>query len=449
MQKSLADLDTDMLVSSDDIFGQKRKLLKHLFAAEDKYAGTLPGMHQQDDARLLWKDMMSSTPQGIREIQQISASQPTDLAERVRLYEQNEAERVMVPKTSEQRNEAARRFFGRLLAMNESPFMRNETSLCQTDASFRPSSVRFMILLARYLHRIPGRCPTHVKEYSEQPRTIWHDLNLLLYGDYEEQSHPHAAVDCVKASQRWLKLASLLGDAAYFMGRTEQLNRHPFLDVESVVESGTDGEFSRFERLLSRNGSWIGATCLELSGLAQALSQVSDTYQLARIQSFQRLLHRKCRNAFGEVAPFERRSKLSYAHKVIVEHVGRELLDLIPPPSQVEEGHRWVRGILVFAILEAIEDMSRGKKETPAKAGVLAWISYPISLALVRFSRMYIRGIAARDNNWPGPERMTRLLHEAIEKFAAWYIPWVFEPQSMSQGAREEALKAFRDIISG
>jgi hypothetical protein len=277
---------------------------------------------------------------------------------------------------------------------------------------------------------------------------MWYDVNLQVYEAHEAISGAHGAMGCAKSSQRWLKLANLLGDAAYLMGTTEQLGRHPFLDLESIVELGTDDEFSRLENLLSRNGSWIRAACLQLNGLAQAICQVSNTNRLTRMRAFQHLLQRKCRNAFGEDVS-EPGGKLSDEHRFSVEHVGKSLLDLIPPLSEVEEGHRWVRDILEFAILEAIEDTLGGKHEAPTEVNHLLWIAQPLARAMDSFGRMYGQGIEQQgSDHWPGPERMIPLLHEAAEKFADWYIPAHSETELMNQETREEALKAFRDIIN-
>ncbi|WAO88872.1 Hypothetical protein NCS54_00623600 [Fusarium falciforme] len=371
MRKSLADLDTDLLLSSDDTFSRKRKLLRHLFS------GTLRETSGQDDSRFLWRDMRSTTPQGIAELEHISASPLGDLADRARLYEQHEAERVMIPKTREQRNEAAHRFFGGLLSMTESPVIQNEASFYQPDGSARPSSLCFMVLFSIFIHRIPGRCAYHAGKYAELPAAGWNNMNFQLCEVHKVQSGLDGAEECIKRSHRWLNLASLLGDGAYLMGGTRKVDRHPFLDVEYVIDHGTEGDFSRLRRLLSRNGSWIRAICVELNGLAQALIQISDTDQLAKVRPFQRLLYRKCRSAFAEIVSSEGGAKLTLLQQLGLEHMKRTLLDLLPPSSEVEEGRRWVRNTFKLAILEAIEDISRGKEEAPPESHIVAWICYP------------------------------------------------------------------------
>ncbi|RSL53484.1 hypothetical protein CEP54_010367 [Fusarium duplospermum] len=178
LQKSLADIDTDLLVSLDAIFNQKKKFLNHLFPAEYGYWTPQQETCEQDYTRLLWRRMQSNTPEGIREIEQISACQPAELNEKVRLYEQNEAERAMVPKTREQQWETARRFFGRLLSAMESPIIQNEASFNEPDGSLRPSSLTFLILLSRFTRRIPGRCPNHAKGYTERPAVTKQHVDL-------------------------------------------------------------------------------------------------------------------------------------------------------------------------------------------------------------------------------------------------------------------------------
>lgn len=450
MQKSLADFDTDFLVSSDTIFNQKRKLLKNLFVVKDGRRDAQQEKHEQDNSGLLWREMLCNTPQGILEIENISAGQPGNMADGMKLYEKHEAERVMVPKTKEQQNETARRFFGGLLQMTESPIIQNHASFYQPDGSIRPSSLRFMKLFSHFLHRIPGHCPCSARGYSKPTAAMWHDMNLLLCGVHEAQSHLQEGAGCVKASQRWLKLATQLGDAAYLMGGDTPANPHPFLDVELVVESGTDDDFSRLQRLILHSGSWIRATCIQLNGLSQALTQISGANQLAKMRAFQHLLDRKCRGAFGALICSRGGSKINHEIQLILEHVKRELLSLLPPVSEVEEGRKWVHGFLELAILEATEDLLTGKEEARTEIDVIIWVHQLLTLAIHKFFRIYSRRPRGRPEYamGPGPEGMIPRLKEAARSFLYWYLPVMLKPELAKLEARQEALAAFRGIIA-
>ncbi|UPK89855.1 hypothetical protein LCI18_000790 [Fusarium solani-melongenae] len=412
--KSLTDLDTELLVSSDALFNQKRRLLKRLLLVEDGFGDTRQEICEQAYSRFLWRRMLCYTSQGVGEIEHISNGQPVDLADRARLYEQNDAER--------------------------------------TYGSLRPSSVNFIIVLSVYIHRIPGLCPYNDREYLKQPEDVWHDMNFLVYQIHESQRLRPGTVGCVKASERWLKLASLLGDAAYLMARTDEVESRAFLDVESLVESGTDDEFSRLHRLLSRNGSWIRATCVQLDGLVQALGHVFDTNQLGRTRALHRLLNRKCRIAFGEIVSLEGGGKLSHIQQLVLEDMKRKLLDLLPPPSEAEKGHGWAREIFEFAILETIEEISRGKGEAPAEGHMIRWIFHLIKLIMTKFLSMYSQIIwesstIREEAKKAEPDRCTVCILEAMLKFVNWFVFSGFRLDEMQQGLREEALKAFHGII--
>ncbi|KAH6950155.1 hypothetical protein DER45DRAFT_580099 [Fusarium avenaceum] len=58
--------------------------------------------------------------------------------------------------------------------------------------------------------------------------------------------------------------------------------------------------YHQSKRLLIANGVWVQNSCSKLNGLLQALDQIRDPRsEPSRVRSFQRLLRRKVRNAFG------------------------------------------------------------------------------------------------------------------------------------------------------
>ncbi|KAF4473592.1 hypothetical protein FAGAP_12955 [Fusarium agapanthi] len=236
-----------------------------------------------DRACLLWQSMMDNTAQGIHEIDHLNSGESTTFGDRVREYEQIEAERLFVPTNQEHFERVAENAFGTILALARLPIRSQQTLPIRGCEVLRPSFARIQAELYRFMGRLSGRILPH-----------W---QLLVYlGEYpfflQGADDMHLA--------RWRELESMMGGGIFLVGNTARKAPHPFLDIATVTDTGTDDQFLRLKRLLQQNGSWLRHVCGQLNGLAQAMRQIGHAlYDEKRLRAFQIILRRKVREVFG------------------------------------------------------------------------------------------------------------------------------------------------------
>jgi hypothetical protein len=172
---------------------------------------------------------------------------------------------ILCPRDSIESKSTAYIFFGKLIDMANAPTIRHDSffSLC---SGMGPSSAYFVHDLEGFQHRIRG-------------------LSDPSYCDH-----------CLIRRARFLDLAGSFGEAAIFFGA----ERSTEILSPNVIISMCDVEYHRSKRLLLANGVWLQNSCSKLNGLLQALDQIRNPRsEPSRVRSFQLLLRRKMRNAFG------------------------------------------------------------------------------------------------------------------------------------------------------
>ncbi|KAF5670335.1 hypothetical protein FCIRC_8973 [Fusarium circinatum] len=240
-----------------------------------------------DDARILWQNMMDNTAQGIHGIQHLNSGESTTFGDRVREYEQIEAERLFLPTNQEHFEKVAENTFGTILALARLPIRSQQTLPIRGCEVLRPSFARFQAELYRFMGRLSSCIPPRGK--------------LLIYLG-ETPFFLHGADDMHLA--RWQELDKMMGGGIFLVGNAaiQQARKapHPFLDIAATTDTGTDDQFLRLKRLLQQNGSWLRQVCGQLNGLVQAMIQIGHAlYDEKRLRAFQIILRRKVREVFG------------------------------------------------------------------------------------------------------------------------------------------------------
>ncbi|KAF5529384.1 hypothetical protein FMEXI_14193 [Fusarium mexicanum] len=239
------------------------------------------------DARILWQSMMDNTVQGIHGIDDLNSGESVTLGDRVRAYEQIEAERLFLPTNQEHFERVAKNTFGTILALARLPIRSQQTLPIRGCEVLRPSFARIQAELYRFMGRLSSCIPPRGK------LLIYLGGNLFFL---------HGADDMHLA--RWQELEKMMGGGIFLVGNTANQDArkasHPFLDIVAVTDTGTDDQFLRLKRLLEQNGSWLRQVCGQLNGLVHTMKQVSHAlHDEKRLRVFQIILRRKVREVFG------------------------------------------------------------------------------------------------------------------------------------------------------
>ncbi|KIL88586.1 hypothetical protein FAVG1_07831 [Fusarium avenaceum] len=172
---------------------------------------------------------------------------------------------ILCPRDSSKSKSTAYIFFGKLIDMANAPTIRHDSffSFCP---GMSPSNAYFVLDLEKFQRRSRGL------------------------------SDPSYCDSCLTRQARFLDLAGSFGEAAIFFGS------EPNAEILSpdLITSMCNVGYHQSKRLLIANGVWLQNSCSKLNGLLQALDQIRDPRrERSRVRTFQRLLRRKVRNAFG------------------------------------------------------------------------------------------------------------------------------------------------------
>ncbi|KAF4333638.1 hypothetical protein FBEOM_12538 [Fusarium beomiforme] len=180
-------------------------------------------------------------------------------------YASCEVRNILCPSDPVESKATARIFFGKLIDMANTPPIR-----CGSMFSF-PS----------------GKTPSHANFVEHLMVFQWRIRGL---------SDPSTCAACLKRSARFLDLAESFGEAAVFFGAEWDTE----IILPDFIVRTCDSQYYQWKQLLLSNSVWLKNSCSKLNGLLQALRQIRDPESEAlRVGSFQRLLRRKLRDAFG------------------------------------------------------------------------------------------------------------------------------------------------------
>ncbi|CZR41629.1 uncharacterized protein FPRO_11218 [Fusarium proliferatum ET1] len=197
-----------------------------------------------DHDRNLWQSILDRTYQGIPEMYHLNSGESTTFGDRVREYEQIEAERLFLPTNQEHFKRAVENTFGTILALASLPIRSQQKLLIEGWEVFRPSFLSFEIELLRFMGRL---------SICRFPR----GKPIVCFGEYPFVLH--GADDMHLA--RWQELENMMGEGIFLAGNTAHRcareASHAFLDIATVTDTGTDVQFLRLKRLLQQNGSWL------------------------------------------------------------------------------------------------------------------------------------------------------------------------------------------------
>ncbi|KAG5815058.1 hypothetical protein H9Q74_002984 [Fusarium xylarioides] len=265
-RESFDEFDNSLHMNMKIELGSKARFLQQLHSGQQAQEPTERSAPSSDidDDRILWQSMMDKTAQGIQEIHHLNSGASTTLADRVREYEQIEAERLFLPTNQEHFQKVAENAFGTILALARLPIRSQQTLPITGCEVLRPSFRR----IEAELHRFMGRLSS---------RILPHGALFIFLGEYPFLLH--GADDMHLA--RWQELENMMGGGIFLIGNAANQHArkasHAFLDIATVTDTGTDVQFLRLKRLLQKNGSWLRQVCGQLNGLVQAMKQIGHT----------------------------------------------------------------------------------------------------------------------------------------------------------------------------
>lgn len=268
--------------------GSKARFLQQLHSGQqiqESKDGFVPTSDIEHECSL-WQSILDRTAQGIPEIYHLNSGESTTFGDRVREYEQIEAERLFLPTNREQFKRIAENTFGTILALARLPIRSQQTLSIGCSQVLRPSFLR----IRAELHRFMGRISSCVL-----PR-----VGLVIH--FGEYPFPLRGADDMHLA-RWQELENMMGGGIFLVDAANSRPRkvsHAFLDIATVTDTGTDVQFLRLKRLLQKNGSWLRQVCGQLNGLVQAMKQIGHALDdEKRLPAFQIILRRKVREVFG------------------------------------------------------------------------------------------------------------------------------------------------------
>ncbi|RKL29940.1 hypothetical protein BFJ72_g11809 [Fusarium proliferatum] len=226
--------------------GSKARFLQQVYSGQqtqDSKQRFAPASNIDHECTL-WQSMMDNTAQGIHDICHLNSGDSTTFADRVREYEQIEAERLFLPTNQEHFKRVAENAFGTIMALARLPIRSQQTLPIRGCQVLRPSFLRIQAELHRFMGRLSSRI---------LPR----GASVVYCGEYPFLLH---GADDIHLA-RWQELENMMGGGIFLVGNT--FNRrarkasHAFLDIANVTDTGTDVQFLRLKRLLQKNGSWL------------------------------------------------------------------------------------------------------------------------------------------------------------------------------------------------
>ncbi|KAG5797967.1 hypothetical protein H9Q69_002972 [Fusarium xylarioides] len=150
-RESFDEFDNSLHMNMKIELGSKARFLQQLHSGQQAQEPTERSAPSSDidDDRILWQSMMDKTAQGIQEIHHLNSGASTTLADRVREYEQIEAERLFLPTNQEHFQKVAENAFGTILALARLPIRSQQTLPITGCEVLRPSFRRIEAELHR------------------------------------------------------------------------------------------------------------------------------------------------------------------------------------------------------------------------------------------------------------------------------------------------------------
>ncbi|KAH7131231.1 hypothetical protein EDB81DRAFT_950570 [Dactylonectria macrodidyma] len=365
LRNSLEGFDLDLIVALHTHSNKKVAFLRHAFP--------FLGEHNSDNGlkcsqgpskdlvwRQLRKDVLRSLTENVDTVHNGIL-----LADVVEEYVGDGARKILAPQSQDERDTAAQVFFGTLISIANSPTIRSDSPF-RIYQEMNPSRKFVESSLLRFRRRIPGlppyQCSTEVSTTRRDKTQGW-DLTAskelaFVLGPIKPDGTRDPAY-CFDHSARFLELANLFGEAAFFIGVNTEVPQLIF-GLESAVKQKSDDKFQNLKLLLSSNSSWLTASCGKLNGLFQALLQISDRGdEVGRIRAFQRLLRRKLRDAFGHL--IVEASQPSPETKQMALLLWRTFLICIWKFSGLSEVQENVQKLLWLSVAKVSEQVYEGR----------------------------------------------------------------------------------------
>ncbi|KAF5647945.1 hypothetical protein F52700_1158 [Fusarium sp. NRRL 52700] len=345
LEKGLECLDLYLDWSTRTHFNEPRTISSHTpFHGHEQHSEGTSKTNLGHANGQKWREALSTT------LQQTNTARPhifhfEDVLEKNLRYDLRS---IFAPTSPAECDKAAQILFGDLISMANLPDICGDSRF-SINGGYGPARVSFAFSLSGFQHRTPGICPyqsmTQIDSascdksrdwiyFGPQGVKFWHDQKSYL---------KRQDLDiCIQQSSRFSKLANVLGDVAYFMGGEYTPLFHP--ELQRIIIGGDYEEFGSLCQVLLSQSSWLENCRESLDGLYQALLQVADpNSQVERVQSFQRLLRRKARDAFGNLIheisePSREKKKLalrlwykfSSCYKLLLQ---RHQMSKSPPPQ--------------------------------------------------------------------------------------------------------------------
>ncbi|KAJ4319914.1 hypothetical protein N0V84_006097 [Fusarium piperis] len=286
--------DVEGCKASTSAFNSKKTVLQRL-SFLDQLAPHENDPEDQDFVEKLWTRILSNTPEGVEQLRYVLSHTSSGSTDGVDQYELDEAERVFLPKTEEDKKAMIHKVFDILLSLRKIPIDRDEVVEHKAFEWLVSVIELFQLRLGLGDHENPAS----ISQSAHEPTTARHRVHLPIPSRAELREYMRTP-KCMKASKRWKKLAHILGDGILLTGKGDN-DTHCFLDIVTVVECGNDAEFSRLKRLLQLKGSWLKGICGKLSGLVKVLRELPyPTQDVERTRDFCRQVHSATSDIIGE-----------------------------------------------------------------------------------------------------------------------------------------------------
>ncbi|KAM5370858.1 hypothetical protein ACJZ2D_008291 [Fusarium nematophilum] len=374
LRNSLEGFDLDLNVSLYTYSKKKIDFLRHDFPFSGEYnPDNAPKRSRCPSKDLHWTQLRKITYQRMPENDDAVYNGPGSPDTAVEYFDR-ECRKMLAPESHAERDAAAQYFFGALISMANSPTIRSDSPF-SSSRGISPSRAFVEFSLLEFQHRIPGLCPyqcpsevsTTGRDKTEGPIPTTSEGLPFIH----EQTKPEGTRDpayCLKTSGRFLELANLLGEAAFFMGPNADTPRPlSMAGWWGVMGRGNDGDFHYLKRLLSSNSSWLKTSCTKLNGLFQALLQISERgNEVERVRTFQRLLRRKVRDAFGHrVLEASRPSPESRHMALLLSRMFSKYLSSYSECAGLSKQQKAAHTLLRFSVAKVAEQVFEGRSTAP------------------------------------------------------------------------------------